>query len=297
MSKPFKFRYVNEITGAFVLLVVALLVAGVILAGHAQGWFTPQYRLTLRFPPEGSLGVQEGTRVVILDTTVGTVDKMTVPEDGAMLGRAKIKGDFFRFVRSDSQAIVKKAFGIAGETFVQITKGTGAPLPKEGAELLCLNDTEMLKQIQGSLDKLQATVDEYRQLAADLRSTNGPLMQFIGHLNQIAAGLEKGEGPAGKLLRDPAMAQQLAELVAQVQKILADVKQTTAQLPGLTKTVGGEVQDASGLVLQTQAAIRETEKLIEGLQRHWLLRTYVDQVEPPARIPPQAVPAGPGGGK
>ena len=35
-TKPFKFRYVNEITGVFVLLIVALLVAGIILAGRAQ---------------------------------------------------------------------------------------------------------------------------------------------------------------------------------------------------------------------------------------------------------------------
>ena len=297
MSKPFKFRYVNEITGTFVLLVVALLIAGVIVAGHAQGWFRPEYRITLLFPPEGSLGVQEGTRIVILDTTVGTVEKMLVPEDGAMQARAKIKGDFFRFVRSDSKAIVKKAFGIAGETFVQITKGTGAPMPKEGTELTCINDTEMLKQIQGSLDKIQAAIEEYTKLAADLRSTNGPLMQFVGHLNQIAAGIEKGEGPAGKLLRDPEMAKQLGELVVQVQKILGDVKQTTGQLPGMAKTVGGEVQDASGLVLQTQSAIYEAEKLIEGIQRHWLFRKYVEQVEPAERIPPQTVPAGQGGGK
>ena len=297
MSKPFKFRYVNEITGAFVLLVVALLVAGVIIAGHAQGWFRPEYRITLLFPPEGSLGVQEGTRIVILDTTVGTVEKMTVPEDGAMQAQAKIKGDFFRFVRTDSKAIVKKTFGIAGETFVQITKGTGTPLRKDGAELTCINDTEMLKQIQSSLDKLQAAVEEYTKLAADLRSTNGPLMQFIGHLNGIAAGLEQGAGPAGKLLHDPEMARQLGELVGQVQKILGDIKQTTAQLPGMAKVVGGEVQDASGLVLQTQSAIHETEKLIEGIQRHWLLRKYVEQTEPPARIPPQAVPNGQGGGK
>jgi len=292
MSKPFKFRYVNEITGGFVLLVVALLVAGVILAGHAQGWFRPEYRLTLLFPPEGSLGVQDGTRIVCLGTTIGTVERMTVANDGSMQGRAKIKGEFFRFLRSDSQALVKKAFGIAGETFVEISKGTTAPLPKEGAELACQNDTEMLKQIQDSLAKIQKTIDEYRNLAADLRSTNGPLMQFIAHLNDIAAGIQKGEGPVGKLLRDPQMAQQLADVLAQIQKIIADVKQTTAQLPGMAKTAGGEVRDASGVMLQTQSAIHEAEKLIEGLQKHWLIRKYVDQVTEPERIPPQTVPDG-----
>ena len=292
MSKPFKFRYVNEITGAFVLLVVTLLVAGVVIAGHAQGWFRPEYHLTLLFPAEGSLGVQEGTRVVCLGTTIGTVERMIVADDGSMQARAKIKGEFFRFLRSDSQVLVKKAFAIAGETFVEISKGKLEPLPKEGAELTCVSDTEMLKQIQDSIAKIEKTIDEYRHLAADLRSTNGPLMQFMGHLNEISAGIQKGEGPLGKILRDPQMAQQLADVLAQVQKIIADVKQTTAQLPVIAKTASGEVRDASGVMLQTQSAIREAEKLIEGLQKHWLIRKYVDQVTAPERVPPQAVPNG-----
>jgi phospholipid/cholesterol/gamma-HCH transport system substrate-binding protein len=292
MSKPFKFRYVNEITGAFVLLILALLVAGVIFAGKAQGWFRPEYRLTLLFPPEGSLGVQEGTRVVCLGTTIGTIERMSVADDGAMQGRARIKGEFFRFLRNDSKALVKKAFGIAGETFIEISKGVATPLPKEGAELACQNDTEMLKEIQGTLDKIQKTIVEYKNLAADLRSTNGPLLQFVGHLNEIAAGIQKGEGTIGKILRDPQMAQQLADALAQVQKILGDVKQTTGQLPAIAKTASGEVRDASGVMLQTQSAIREAEKLIEGLQKHWLLRKYVDQVVTPERVPPQAVPNG-----
>lgn len=292
MNKPFKFRYVNEITGAFVLLVVALLIAGVIVAGRAQGWFRPEYKLTLLFPAEGSLGVQEGTRIVCLGTTIGTVERMIVADDGSMQGRAKIKGEFFRFLRSDSRTLVKKAFGIAGETFVEISKGKDAPLPKEGAELICKNDTEMLKEIQDSLEKVQRTIDEYRKLASDLRNTNGPLMQFIGHLNQITDGIQKGEGPVGKILRDPQMAQQLADVLAQIQRILADVKQTTGQLPAIAKTAGGEVRDASGVVLQTQSAIREAEKLIEGLQQHWLIRKYVDQVPEPVRVPLQAVPNG-----
>jgi len=33
MAKKFKFRYVNEIVGAFVLLVILLLLAGVLVAG------------------------------------------------------------------------------------------------------------------------------------------------------------------------------------------------------------------------------------------------------------------------
>ena len=93
------------------------------------------------------------------------------------------------------------------------------------------------------------------------------------------------------------MARQISDAMAEVRRILADVRQTTVQLPAMARTAGGEVQDASGLVLQTQSAIREAEKLIEGIQRHWLLRKYMEPVSAPSvRIPPQAVEAG-GGGK
>jgi len=295
-TKPFKFRYVNEITGVFVLLIVALLIAGVILAGRAQGWFEAHSRLTLLFPEEGSLGVQEGTRIFILQTPVGAVDRMIVQADGRMEAQARIKGDFYHwFVRQDSRAVVKKAFGVAGETYVEITRGRGAPLPREGAKLTCINDVELIQLAQNILKQVSGATVEYTRLAADLRNPDGPLMQLLGHLNQLAAGLEKGEGPAGLLLRDPATAKQISASLAEVRRILADVRQATDQLPAMAKTVGGEVRDASGLVLQTQSAIREAEKLIAGIERNWLVRRYIPQAEPSTRIPPQAVPDREGG--
>ena len=71
MAKPFRFRYVNEIVGGFVMLVVALLVVGVILAGNAQEWFTPVHVVRISFPEAGSLGVQKGAAVMIMGTEVG----------------------------------------------------------------------------------------------------------------------------------------------------------------------------------------------------------------------------------
>ena len=73
MNKPFKFRYVNEIVGVFVLVVVAALIVGIILAGRAQEWFVPVHHLVLDFPEEGSLGLQKGAEVQILGTPVGVV--------------------------------------------------------------------------------------------------------------------------------------------------------------------------------------------------------------------------------
>ena len=61
-DSTFKFRFVNEIAGAFVLLAVAVLAAGIFLAGRAQGLFEPRFRLhTVFSAEEGTYGLTKGS--------------------------------------------------------------------------------------------------------------------------------------------------------------------------------------------------------------------------------------------
>lgn len=304
MTQPFKFRHVNELTGGLVLLVVLALLAGIFLAGHAQRWFEPVYRLALTFPPEGALGLQKGAEVRILGTLVGAVEKIAVDDTGRMTGEIEIRGNFIRFVRQDSRAIVKKKYAVAGDAFVEITRGTGAELPPGRAELACVKDTELTETIQQVIDQVrEATlpaieqariaVEEYTRVAVSLHDPQGNLQQLLAQLNLLARGLQQGEGSVGQLLKDPALANELREItarintsLAEVNRILADVRTTTAKLPPMADTVAGEVNDLPGAVFQAQQTLRETQTLIEALQKHWLLRKYVGQVEPTERIPP-----------
>lgn len=289
MSKPFKFRYVNEIVGGFVLLVLAALVAGIILAGRAQDWFEPVYEIRLDFPEEGSLGLQRGAEVQILGATVGRVGKIRVKDDGSMYTTLEIKGDFIRFVRADSRAIVKKKFGIAGDAFVEITQGRGAPL-EDGAVLKAVRDTEITELAQEILKEIQNAVlpllEEYTKLAADLRDAEKPLMQALANIEKITRGLAEGEGSAGQLLRDPKAAQEIEAILAEIRAILADIKETTSKLPAIAATVNAEVEALPGMIIQAQETLRESERLIEGIQRHWLIRKYVPRESLPDIIPP-----------
>jgi hypothetical protein len=92
MNKPFKFRYVNEIVGGFVLMVIAALIVGIILAGKAQEWFEPVYELRLSFPEEGSLGPAKGGRGADPGHHGGRGEKIRVRDDGRMTGKAYREG-------------------------------------------------------------------------------------------------------------------------------------------------------------------------------------------------------------
>ena len=295
MAKPFKFRYVNEIVGAFVLLIVILLMAGILLAGRAQEWFTPVRHYGLLFPVEGSMGIQKGAEVKLLEYTVGKVERVGVQENGRMTGEISVKGDFIGLVRQDSKAIIKLQFGVAGAAFIAISEGKAAELT-EGAVLTCTKDVDLFQEVQQKLQLVEKLVTEYTALAADLRSTNGPLMGVLFNLEAITAGLKNGEGAAGEILRGTALTDEVKAILAKVdaalaqtQQIVADVQKTTAQLPPMAQAVGGEVKNLPGTVIQTQETIREAERLLEGLQRHWLLRGSMPQPEPTDPIAPGEV--------
>ena len=295
MPKPFKFRYVNEMVGGFVILVVALLIIGIVVAGHAQRWFESVHKVEIVFPPEGSLDLQKGSEVYILGTRVGAVDEITVADDGSMAGRISVRGQFFRFVRADSQAIVRKKFGIAGDAYIEVTKGTGAELSK-GQALICLKDVEIMETIQNlvqqfrdatlpAIEQLRKAVEEYTNLAADLRKPEGNLQQLLTHLNKIAEGLEKGEGMVGQVLRNPATAEQLRSIMAKIESSLTDVKKVMSDIEESADIVKGEMQDVPGVVLQTRQTMEETEKLITAIQKIWLLRGHIEQPESTKLIP------------
>jgi len=291
-NKPFHFRYVNEIVGVFVLLVIVLLVAAVIVAGRAQGWFEQTHEIPIDFPPEGSLELQVGSPVQILETTVGRVLDIEADENGFMTATILIKGDFYQFVRSDSIVTVKRKFGVFGDAYVHISKGKGPELP-EGAGLVANPDVDLMDIVldlinqvrDATLDLLESAtkvVDETVGFAADLRSPDSSVQQSLRHVEDIINQIKEGKGSIGRFTTNEETAERLdaildefAKMVSDIEKVLEDVSKTTSGLPEMAKVIEGEVRDIPGTVAIAQETVRETERLIEGVQNHWLLRDYV----------------------
>lgn len=313
MSDAFKFRFVNEIVGVFVLLVIVLLIAGIVLAGQAQGWFKPRYEISVSLPPEGSFGLREGAEVQVLQTPVGLVHRIVVRDDGEMEARLRIQGEFTRFVREDSVATIRKKFTVAGDAYVEISRGKGEALPRRGAHIACRTDADLIMQVQGALedvrfnaveamDRLKALVAEHTALAAQLRSPEGSLQQLLSNLDTITAGLAKGEGTAGRLLRDPSAADELERLLAslndtvkRVGAVLESLEGTVDVLPDIAHSVDRQLQDVPQLVRQAERTLLETERLIRGFQQHWLVRKYIEEEDATGRLPLDTlgvVPAG-----
>jgi phospholipid/cholesterol/gamma-HCH transport system substrate-binding protein len=302
--EQFKFRHVNEITGTFVLVVIMVLIAGIVWTGRSQRWFRSNVTLGIVLPATGAAGIRQGSEVYFLGTLVGSVSEVNVDATGRMEAETSIRRDFFRFVRADSSAVVKKKFGVAGDSFFEITRGQGAPLPAKDASIVCNEQYQSeleaaVEEIRAEavlvLKKTSAGLDTWTQLGAGLGETRQRLDQLTARLDNLAAGVQDGRGTAGKLMTDPGMADDVRNLVTRADQTMSglqvvvtnldvavqNVRSGTTRLPEITDAVANEAKDLPGLVRQTQASMRELERLIEAMQRSWFVRKYVNHTDPP----------------
>lgn len=311
MEEHFKFRRVNEITGIFVLVIVVVLIASIVWTGHSQRWFKGRVTLQIVLPEAGAAGIRQGSEVYFLGTLVGSVSDVVVDSTGRMEAQTRIRSDFFRFVRADSSAVVKKKFGLAGDAYFEITRGEGQPLPEKNASIVCraLPDTvetaieEVRSAALPDLQKLSVGLDTWTALGTNLIATQEQLTQLISRLNDVVAGIQQGKGTAGKLVTGTTLADQTQTLLARANGVMSElqgmttnlnivvnnIQHGTTRLPEITDTVADETKDLPGLVLQTQISMREVERLVEAMQRTWLVRKYVNHTNPPPLRPlPQA---------
>lgn len=341
-------RYVNQVTGVFVLLALSIMVVGILMAGRAQHWFERTITIDLLLPEEGCYGLKPGAVVVVMGTEAGEVTGIHVRADNRMTAQLAVRQDFTRFVGTDSHATIKKTLGVAGDAFVEISGRCGQPLDG-GALIETTVDRAISDVLQETLDQIRNEVlpairmirlaaEGHVQLAASLNDPERPALKTLKAINSIATKIDKGDGLANRMLADKQMAddvsgiidqanttleeagaaarelrvvaaqigesaqklheaiEQSPETVRQVNATLEDIRKisgnlidVTASMPATIENVNDQMQLLSGAIIQTQATLREIQRLTEAVQRHWLIRGYVEDDQPRARIAPQEV--------
>ncbi len=293
MAKSFQSQRANVVVGVFVLSTAAILIIAVALGPNTRRWLTPTNKLTVRLPPEGSLGLRKGADLLILGTVVGSVDDITVSDAGEMEAVVSVRADFIRFVRRDSQAFIRKPLGI-GDAMIEITRGKGEAMPPGGLTIQAIADkapTQMLEEtladirteIVPAIREARAAVDGYTRLAADLRSQQPGITAAVAHFNRMTDDVEGGKGVVGMLMSDPTAADSVRQTLPKLSASIEDVRLTTADLrkfaatlPELKRSAQHSLDEAPGLLLEVQETSRQLQLLIKALQRNWLVRGGMD---------------------
>ena len=304
------FRYTNEAVGALVLLSVIVFLAAVLQSGRLKDWFDPGVKLKVILPAEGLFGLSAGAEVKILGTAAGQVSRIVVDPDQQIHAVVDLKRKMRGFVRRDSQAIIRKEFGVAGASFLEITRGEGEPLDWEYAVVNAVAE--------------RAPTESMGELISDVRTRVMPVIdvarKLLVNLNAISGKIASGEGAIGRLLVEdrmarevetlltqvntdirrlapilealqttvgnvsalttriaaqsgelPQMARDAGQLLASLQSVMQDLSRTTPHLPKMIANVSDATADVPVLLGQTQQVLYELELLLQQLRSNWLL--------------------------
>ncbi len=295
MSRAFKFRHANELAGGLTLLVLALTVVGVVMAGRTQGWFEGSFAVQVLFETkEGAYGLQEGAEVQVRNAPAGRVGRISPNEEGQLGAVLVIKERFRNFVHADSLANVKRKFGVAGDTYIEIKGGSGGPI-EEGAQILSRKDEELTEQAEKLLRQVEdVVVPIMEETHALLMNVNALLTSVREQEGLVGAVLSNGglrddvvmavSNAAAATAEVRSLVGELDSTVAGVKRIVTnDVATLTAQLEQTLSQVQALIADqgvaaADGVVAIEHEALRttrEVRRLVEGAQQHWLVRKHV----------------------
>jgi phospholipid/cholesterol/gamma-HCH transport system substrate-binding protein len=230
-----------------------------------------------------------------VDITVGSPGEPLLPEGGNIASlEPKELSDILKDV--DVKTPLKK-LDDALENVKSITQKLNDP---QGELFTLLKNVEFvtaqLKNGQGNIggilqDKemhrgLSAAIEAIRRSAANIEETTQNISQVSRDLPKIVSQVDQSVKEVPKILDE------VKKATSDLPKIMGDLQQAAGQAPGITKDVKGiteDVKEITGNVKQaapeipdflatTHESVEDADRLIQGLQNHWLLRGSMPKV-------------------
>ena len=221
--------------GAFIVVTLAILVAGIFIIGGKQYLFSSTYQLKAQF--DNVVGLDAGGDVRVGGVHSGTVrnillphkpgEKVTVIMD---LGRST-----HEIIKQDSVATIETE-GLLGNQFLAISFGSAGSGDVRDGDMIAsqapLEMADLLQKTSSILDSSQQAIQNATRATANLDS--------------ISAKIDRGRGTVGALVND--------------KQLYSNLEQTTRAM--------------RDTVAQAQTGVGDFQENMEAMKHNFLLRGY-----------------------
>ena len=192
---------------------ITLFALGIFLVGSRHEAFSRHVLLYTEFANLD--GVTKGSKVQVAGMDAGQVAKVDVPNspNGRFRVQMKVDEQFHGLVRTDSVVTVDTE-GVVGNTFLTIHTGSPSAAIAQADSILQskppVTISDLLTNGLGVMNDADATM---KQVGGKLNVVLDGANDAIGNANDLLVGLKEGHGPAGMLLRDEKVADQIRETI------------------------------------------------------------------------------------
>jgi phospholipid/cholesterol/gamma-HCH transport system substrate-binding protein len=300
-----RYRFANQVVGAFVVLAVAVTVALIILMGANQRWFRRNYDFHSVLPD--ARDVSPGMAVTFRGFTIGRVTDISLNPENEVDMEFYIHEEYLDQIREDSIIqVVSNPLG-GGEILLHqgreptppLEEGSRIPLydSKEGLRLraqdrvVVLRTADPIAQILDQVDPILVNLDrtllniaeitgqlrgegqlvaqDVAAITANLRETTDAFRDPTG----IATRLVDPQGSIATLLDDEnQLYDNIQEIVGSLEASLASLNESLDQLSNFTAYLNTTQPQISSLLEEGRTTLDSGQDVLEGLRNNPLLR-------------------------
>jgi len=221
--------------GAFIVVTLAVLAAGVFIIGSKEYLFHSTYQVKAQF--DNVVGLSEGANVQVGGVPSGTVESIALPHKPGekVTVVMDLDNSTHEIIKSDSVASIETE-GVLGNQYVAISFGSAGQAEVKNGETIKslppLQMADLFKKTSGILDSSQAAINNATLATA--------------HLNSVSAKIDSGQGTVGALVND--------------KQVYNNLQQTTATL--------------QATMLQAQTGVTDFQENMEALKHNFILSGY-----------------------
>ncbi|MFP4476283.1 MAG: MlaD family protein [Desulfatibacillaceae bacterium] len=271
-----EYSRMEKIVGAFVILTVALLLSAIVLLGRGKDWFESYVSYYALF--RESYNLSRDAEVKMARTTIGKVRGVTL--DGNLVRvDLRILEEYAPRITMDAVAVVESPT-IIGSEYVSIKQGSGqAPEVSVGGRIpsrprksiaSILEDFEIERMARLTVQ----VVEDVASITAALSDPEGPLFvqmektgRILARLEEVVAGIERGEGSVGLALRSDSLHREAGESLASVRRILASLEDTASRTPRSVDTAQQGLDDVREVVENLRRVSLSLQSVMDNLEK------------------------------
>ena len=326
---------VEKIVDLFITLATAVLVAGFAYylyhtAGR-KGWFVPKCPYFTYVA--SAEGLKVGDPVVLMGFSIGQITVIEAQPPGSwyhvFIG-FEVKRPYYGYVWSDSRVKIAAA-NFLGHRQIEITTGAagqptvkerndrvheildkdqyvllsespkGAFLPPDEQPALTERAEKLVTQVEQALPNILSLTNDVHTvltntstLVADLNQAVAAAQPVLSNVNVITANLRDPHGSLGEWAIPTDLH---TNLTANLTALAAGLNDTILNLADITSNLNHQVQVNDRMLSQISTLVVNTDNLVQGLKKHWLLRGVFQKMNTTTNAPPAKAQSAPPPGK
>jgi len=277
--------------GAFVLGGLLLFAVGLFLIGDRRMLFSGSGNYYTDYA--GISGLEVGAKVRVAGLDAGEILELRIPGGPGEKFRVKFRvlEKLFPVIRTDSIASIQTD-GLLGNKFLLINTGTKEQAPLEsvlpsrepfemgdlmariGETVKSIDQTvnEVRGDVTDAVSTVSATATHVNEIVTgaqdDIKVMTAAAGRITGDVSVITARLSAGEGTVGKLLKDDAIYNNMANTSKRAEEILADLRQTSKHVNELVAQFqsGSVPENVEATVANMRDATERLKVMVAALQ-------------------------------